>query len=154
MTVLALCVPLKQALARTAVTPASEPSASLTSLPIHFEPNRGQTDERAMFIARGAGYAMYLSRDAIVMTLKKQDKASKSPPVHRLGRPGKPVTDSVRIELLDANENAVLEGDHQLESRSHYFKGNDPSRYLLNIPNYRAVKCRGIYKGIDLVYYG
>ncbi len=107
-----------------------------------------------MFIARGAGYAMYLSRDAMVMTLKKQDKASKSPPVHRLGKPGKPVTDSVRIELLDANENAVLEGDHQLESRSHYFKGNDPSRYLLNIPNYRAVKCRGIYKGIDLVYYG
>jgi hypothetical protein len=37
---------------------------------------------------------------------------------------------------------------------SNYFIGNDPSRWIPNVPTYGAVWYRDLYPGIDLVYYG
>ena len=40
------------------------------SLPMFFEPNRGQTDPRVKFLARGAGYGLFLTGDEAVLELQ------------------------------------------------------------------------------------
>src|SRR5712692_4191062 len=44
-------------------------NASYGRLPLSFEPNRGQADRAVDFVARGAGYTVYLSRGSAVLTL-------------------------------------------------------------------------------------
>lgn len=46
-------------------------AARLASLPMDFEPNRGQVNARAKYIARGAGYSVFLTRDEAVISLEK-----------------------------------------------------------------------------------
>ncbi|MBZ5515792.1 MAG: hypothetical protein LAN62_13300, partial [Acidobacteriia bacterium] len=38
-------------------------------LPMSFEPNRGQTDQRVKFLARGQGYTLFLTPHEAVLTL-------------------------------------------------------------------------------------
>src|SRR5262249_38106930 len=51
---------------------ATTTSASVASdqLPMSFEPNRGQTDARVDFLARGPGYTAFLAPTQAVMSLK------------------------------------------------------------------------------------
>ena len=40
------------------------------SLPMFFEPNQGQTDPQVKFLARGAGYGLFLTADEAVLELQ------------------------------------------------------------------------------------
>ena len=40
-------------------------------LPLHFEANRGQTDERVNFLSRGNGYTLFLNSTEAVLALRK-----------------------------------------------------------------------------------
>ncbi|HUJ78990.1 MAG TPA: SBBP repeat-containing protein [Nitrospiria bacterium] len=55
---------------------------------------------------------------------------------------------------LGASPHPVIEGLDPLEARSNYFIGRDPLRWRTNVPHYARVWYRGLYPGIDLVYYG
>jgi hypothetical protein len=37
---------------------------------------------------------------------------------------------------------------------SNYFLGNDPKKWHTDVPNYARVEAKGVYRGIDLAYYG
>ena len=64
-------------------------------------------------------------------------------------------TDSVwRMKLLGANIRAEVKGAEELPGKVNYFIGNDPAKWHTGIPTYAKVRYRGIYPGIDLVYYG
>ena len=39
-------------------------------LPIHFEANQGQFDERVKFVTRGHGYTMFLTDNEVVLLLR------------------------------------------------------------------------------------
>ena len=43
---------------------------ALQKSPMSFEENRGQTDERVLFMSRGQGYSLFLTRDRAVMALR------------------------------------------------------------------------------------
>lgn len=58
------------------------------------------------------------------------------------------------MKLIAANPKAAVEGLDKRPGVSNYFKGNDPSKWLTNIPNYAKVRYHDIYPGIDLIYYG
>ncbi len=45
--------------------------------PLAFEPNRGQTDPRVKFLARGAGYTLFLTEDEVVIVLRSQESESR-----------------------------------------------------------------------------
>jgi hypothetical protein len=108
------------------------------ALPLHFEINRGQTDDAVDFLARGAGYSLFLTRGEAVFRLA-----------------GSAADDGiVRIALAGANSAAAAEGLDPLPGRSHYFVGNDPERWTDNLTHYARVKYHQVYEGVDLVYYG
>ena len=58
------------------------------------------------------------------------------------------------MKLIGANPKAAVEGLDKRPGISNYFKGNDPRKWLTNIPNYAKVRYHDIYPGIDLIYYG
>jgi hypothetical protein len=59
----------------------------------------------------------------------------------------------IRMKLVGASPNAIIEGLDRLHGISNYFIG-DPTMWRTNIPHYAKVRYRDIYPGIDLVYYG
>jgi len=107
-------------------------------VPLHFERNEGQTDARVRHVARGAGYAFFITETETVTVLQKKDAA---PAV-------------LRMRLLGANEHPSVEGEALFEGRSHYLLGSDPSGWRTNVPQFGKVRLSQVYDGIDAVYYG
>ncbi|HEY2946458.1 MAG TPA: SBBP repeat-containing protein, partial [Vicinamibacteria bacterium] len=105
-----------------------------------FEPNRGQFEGPARFVAYGRGYTLKLSPAEATMDLGRPEGAAE--PVQ------------VRMKVLGGNPGAAMRGDAEQPGRSHYFRGNDPARWLTNVPSYARVAEESVYPGIDLVYHG
>ena len=70
---------------RTAMRERSELSAApatgrvadaYAKLPLSFEPNLGQTDPAVDFLARGGGYALFLTHGEAVFTLRSAEPAT------------------------------------------------------------------------------
>ncbi len=120
---------------------SSQIQASLARLPISFEPNQGQSDSAAKFVAHGRGYGLYLTPSEAVLTLPERSQ-------NQLRQT------AVEMQLSGANREAEMVGSDRLAGHSNYFIGNDPSRWLRNIPQYRRVQYREVYPGIDLAFYG
>jgi Beta-propeller repeat len=129
-------------------------------LPLCFEANHGQTDSKVKFLSRGRGYSLYLTGKEAVIALKKT--APRSPEVN--GLPGRGLVEKqkagaaqgtlVKMELAGANAAPRVLGAEELPGRANYFIGNDPAKWLTNVPTYAKVKYEGVYPGVDLVYYG
>jgi Abnormal spindle-like microcephaly-assoc'd, ASPM-SPD-2-Hydin/Beta-propeller repeat len=113
-------------------------------IPLAFEENSGQTDARVKFLARGAGYTVFLTdRDA---TLRLE-----GPSAH----PGQRGTQAVvRLTLAGGNSHPVAHAAGEQVAHANYFIGNDPQKWRTNVPEYARVKFDAVYPGIDLVYYG
>jgi uncharacterized repeat protein (TIGR01451 family) len=107
-------------------------------LPLSFEPNQGQTDPQVKFLARGAGYGVFLTSDQAVLTLRSSARSSSV----------------VRMQLAGANPDATVAGTSQLPGKSNYFIGSDPAKWHSGVPQFARVRYQRIYPGVDLVYYG
>ena len=139
--------------------PAGKAAVSFARLPLSFEANQGQTDTRVKFLSRGPGYTLFLTGDEVALELQRPEARN-----GRFGamsalqrtkdrRPG--ATNSVlRLELVNANRNAAATGTSELRGKANYFIGNDPHKWRTNVPTYAKVKYKGIYPGVDLVFYG
>jgi len=99
----------------------------MAATPLRFEPNAGQTDQRAQFVARSSRYNVFLTRTGAVLT------------------------DGVRIRFVDSNP-AQLGGASPLPGVVNYFRSS--AQRLANIPTYERVLQRDVYPGIDAVYRG
>jgi photosystem II stability/assembly factor-like uncharacterized protein len=149
------------------------------NLPLSFEANRGQTDASVNFVARGPGYNIFLTPGEAVLAFRTHDQNSKDPITVReadelngvrgarfrqrelsseVGEAAsaKDVKGAlVRMRLENANPNpTAIAGADELPGKVNYFHGNDSSKWLTNIPTYSKVAYRGVYPGIDIVYYG
>ncbi len=120
---------------------SSQIQASLAQLPISFEPNQGQSDEAAKFVAHGRGYGLYLTPSSAVLTVPQRLQ-------NHLGQT------AVEMQLTGANRSPKMAGADRLPGHSNYFIGNDSSRWLRNIPQFGRVQYREVYPGIDLAFYG
>ena len=127
-------------------------SASQISIPMFFEPNRGQTDARVKFLAHGAGYGLFLTSDEAVLMLQQprkgpnQGSADAAEPL--------PAASVIRMRLDGASVAASIHGTQPLPGKSSYFIGNDPKKWHRDIPQFGRVEYQAVYPGIDLVYYG
>src|ERR1700720_3838160 len=143
--------------------PASPPAsqadilAAYGKLPLNFETNQGQTDARVDFLAHGYGYTVFLTRENATLLLRAQsgEDAPRSRPLPPgVSKSAKRVATSVRLALAGANPHAEGEPlDAQL-GKSNYLIGSNPSNWHRNVPHFARVRYRGVYPGIDLVYYG
>lgn len=114
-------------------------------LPLIFEPNLGQSDPQVKFLARGSGYGLFLTVDKAVLTLRHSATGN---------RRSLPASSVVSMTLDGASANPTVSGADQLPGKSNYFIGNDPAKWHTDVPQFARVRYRGIYPGVDLVYYG
>jgi hypothetical protein len=119
---------------------------SYGQMPISFEANAGQTDAQVQYLARGSGYALFLTSTSAVLNLEKVAATAATP----TSVPGV----ALAMNLVGANSNATVAGLDQLPGTSNYFIGNDPSKWRTNIANYGQIAYENIYAGVNLVYYG
>src|SRR5712691_9414950 len=107
-------------------------------LPLSFEENAGQTDLQVRYLARGAGYTIFLTeKDAVIKLQDRQGDGA-----------------VLRLKVASANEHAQIEARNQLAGKSNYFIGNDPTKWRANIPMFSQVRYAEVYPGVDLVYHG
>jgi hypothetical protein len=129
-------------------------------LPLSFEANHGQTDNKVKFLSRGHGYSLFLTGNEAVIALKKTALQSEE----MNGLAGRKLVEkqkmgavggtAVRMELVGANASPRVVGAEELPGKANYFIGNDPAKWRTNVPTYAKVKYEGVYPGVDLVYYG
>ncbi len=112
--------------------------AKFLTRPLSFEPNHGQADAAAKFLARGSSYNLFLMPDGAVLELKTGDANASA----------------IRMTFAGANRKAEGAGLEVLPGRSNYFIGNDSKNWRGNIPNFERVRFAGVYPGVDVVYYG
>src|SRR5215475_779114 len=98
-------------------------AANYGSLPMSFEPNRGQFDRRFDFGARGFNYSLLLSSKT-VMT-KFRTTASNS--------------ETLEMTLLGANDSARIHGADRLPGISNYYSGSRDN-WITNVPTYEKVE--------------
>ncbi len=130
-------------------------SASYGKLPISFEVNQGQTDGAVQFLARGAGYTLFLTPGEAVLSLHAVDKGGAKGAV-RTHAPAAQASlmSTVGLKLIGSNTKAEVQGVDALPGKSNYFVGNDPAKWHTDVPTYAKVRYSNVYPGVDLVYYG
>jgi Beta-propeller repeat len=119
-------------------------------LPLVFEANQGQSDPQVKFLSRGAGYRLFLTADAAVLSLQP------SVPSARRDETGRPQSARaiLRMKLVNTNPKIEVSGQDELPGKSNYFIGNDPKKWQTNVQQFSKVRYEDIYPGVDLVYYG
>jgi hypothetical protein len=102
-------------------------------LPAYFEKNLGQADKAVLFTSRAAGYTLSLTDNAAQFALA-----------------GK----RIALSFAGANSRAAVAPEAPLEGRSNYYVGNDPRKWVRNVPQFGRVHYRDVYPGVDLTWYG
>ncbi len=111
---------------------------AFAQLPLSFEANEGQTDSQVRYLARGAGYTIFLTeKDAVIKLQDRQGEGA-----------------VLRFKVAGASEHAPIDARDQLAGKSNYFIGNDPTKWRTNIPMFSQVRYADVYPGVDLVYHG
>jgi hypothetical protein len=124
--------------------------ADYVQTPIYFEPNVGQSAKDVKFLARGTGYALFLTADEAVLALRP------SRSIAELKVTSMTLGAVIRTRLEGATRNSTpqVEGLEKLPSISNYLLGNNPAKWRTHVPHYQRVRYTDVYPGIDLVYYG
>lgn len=120
-------------------SPGSADSATtFRGPPLSFEANRGQTDPRVSFVARGDGHAVFLTAREAVLVLTQGDSGGLV----------------LRMRFVGGNPRVRAAGVEELPGKANYLVGNDPTKWRTNVPLYARVLYAGLYRGIDLAYAG
>ncbi len=124
----------------TADAPVSyRPAAGAGNIPMFFEENVGQTDDRVRFIGRGRDYSVLIADNEAVFNLPSADSGGRG--------------SSVRMQWAqDPNEVRVV-ASLPLSGKSNYLVGNDPTEWKTDIPTYGMVQCEEVSSGVDLKFY-
>ncbi|MBC8030277.1 MAG: SBBP repeat-containing protein [Pyrinomonadaceae bacterium] len=126
---------------------------------LSFEANRGQTDASVNFLARGAGYTLFLKPTEAVFQLRGADSGSSTgnavaPSSNPKSEIRNPKSAVLRMKLIGADAGAAVEGAQELAGKVNYFNGNDPAQWRTEVPTFARVRYGQVYPGIDVVYYG
>jgi hypothetical protein len=118
-----------------ATTPS--PAKLLERAPIRFEPNSGLQPGPVRWIARGRGYSFAFTDRATLLRVADR---------------------TVRLTFPGSNRSAAdprFQGEQLQRASTNYFlglKNNEQKR--LSVPAFSRLRETGVYRGVDVVYYG
>ena len=146
--------PAATASARSAASRDAPARECSERMPLAFEENRGQTDARARFLVRDRGMVAFICGTETVLALHSSVARKLAPgdDVH----PGDAElrTEVVRMRCVGANDAPSVEGRDPLPGRCNYFTGNDPTRWVTDVPTCGRVVVRDAWPGVDVVWRG
>lgn len=105
------------------------------SLPLAFEPNQGQAEAGARYVAPIAGHGRVLVRgDGFEFVFHEAPPAA--------------------IRFLGASRRPEISASEPLPGKANYFSGRRLERSLTGVPQYGRVRIREVYPGIDAALHG
>ncbi|MGH9405385.1 MAG: SBBP repeat-containing protein, partial [Terriglobia bacterium] len=142
----ALAAPAKRSPATVRRAAPTKPESDLARarygrLPLALEPNRGQADARAKYVAHTESYTLFLTARGALFSPFQCPKAKRG-------------ACWARMVMVGANPAPVIYPADQLPGRTNYLIGRNPRNWRTDIPLYARVVYRGIYPGIRAVYHG
>ena len=146
----------------SAATAQAADTAKPFNRPLLFEPNRGQAAREVKWLARGPGYQLFFTSDAVTVALPERAaaparSASQTPesllPRLPFPSPAESRMSAFRMKLNGSHAWNAADGMGTNGSTSNYYIGNDPKQWRTDIPNYAQLKEKGVYDGIDLVFH-
>lgn len=133
----------------------------LSSLPLIFERNIGQHDEKVQFMLNKKEYTAFFTDTELVLALRNNEKIKEekeidsnsivNPSINNLNQYKVNV---LRINFEDSNKIPQIIGKNEFNCKINYFKGNNKSEWKSCIPIYEKLLYKEVYPGIDLLYYG
>lgn len=139
---------------------AAPVSAATMTLPLSFEPNRGQAPAGVDYVARSrGGCAAMLSANALTLAVLPRRVEGPLERFTPAGGGGQSQETSAtgavfRVELIGASADARMEAFDPLPGRINYLIGDDCGAWRTDIPTYGRVECGEVWPGIGAVYYG
>ena len=144
------------------------------ALPLAFEQNRGQAPQAVKFLARGSGFTVFFTKHGATLSLERSAGKSQglssaigmrhaAAQSRRHGKRrrgcasrygGKVRKDILQLRWVGAKAAPQVAGAEKQAGRSNYLLGNDPTKWVKAVPAFSKVAYRGLYPGVDLVYYG
>ena len=118
--------------------PALDLRARAAEIPLHFEPNVGQSDPEVLFLARAPRSALFLTAEEAVLSLTSPDGARRA----------------LRMRVEGAAPAPSVEPAEPLAARVNHFVGDDPADWHRGIPTYGSIRVAGVRPGVDLVFHG
>jgi hypothetical protein len=109
------------------------PRTAFAALPLRFEENDGQFAPRVRYMARASGATLSLADDGATLSLRFG-------PTLTLGVAG--------------GASAAPRASDELVTRTHYLRGNDPSKWLTNVRSFGRVTYPSAVDGVNLVFHG
>jgi hypothetical protein len=161
--------PIKPSTSRLTAEQARE---AYGQIEMGFEASSEQTGSGVNFLARGAGYTLFLKSTEAVFVLARNGGRAKAqlPPVEssaekalQAGRSngdgGSAATlhappKVLRLKLAGADKTAVVKGADELPGKVNYFIGDDSAKWRANVSTFGSVRYAQVYQGVDVVYYG
>ena len=124
-------------------------------VPLTFEANGGQADEKVRFLSHGSNYSIFVRpAEATLVVHYEQGTPAQRRKAMLKGSPLPAKQDVVQMSLAGAKPDATVAGERALSGYVNYMKGSSPSGFHTGIPTFAAARVQGAYPGIDLVYYG
>jgi len=112
--------------------------ATKFSIPVTFEPNVGQADDKAQFVGRGKGLTVLLSRKEITVRVAKSASVQNGSLVLRVA----------------GSAGFRWKGESRLRTESNYFVGNDPKKWHTSVPHFSRAVTASAAPGIGMAVYG
>ncbi len=150
-----------------------KPDINFGKIPLYFITNKGQVNKQAKFYAKTSRYTLWLTKEGLIFDGIKRKENTKSEfrdpkqiqnikfeiPKQKIKNNSKEKSstfqrDVSRLMFINANKNSEILPLIETKLKVNYFKGNDPSRWVGNIPTSQAVLYKNLYKNIDLKVYG
>lgn len=137
-----------------------------------FEPNVGQADPRAKFVARSQGIDLYFTEAGAVLAMHdgQEPPSSALAPVEAertpwlpqwplqasLGPPSPKMVEAVALmyRFAGADAHPRIDGTQLLSGRSNYLIGPDPGTWHTDVPRYRGIRYHDVLPGVSILYYG
>ncbi len=112
---------------------------------LRFEPNVGQFDPSARYVARGRHYALFLTSTGATLALHRDTSA---PPGTNAD------VQSVLTMRVKGARSVEPTGVSALSGRSNYFVGKDRAAWRTGVETYARVRYENVLPGVDVEYHG
>lgn len=120
-----------------AAAPEQGIKAVYRTLPLQFIKNEGQLGSKVLFYEKGIERSTYFAKDGIYLSLMRSDN-----------------TGYLKISPVEGNPEPEVSGEHILPGIVNYLSGNEQRKWKTNLPAYKQIAYRNVYKNIDIKYYG
>ncbi|MEY2458982.1 MAG: hypothetical protein QOG30_812, partial [Acidimicrobiaceae bacterium] len=119
-------------------TPMAKPAVpqrAFAAMPAAFVPNHGQTDARVRYYALGNHYAIFATRDELMLSLTRRKPASQL---------------ALALRFIGRNAHTTTTGAVRAPGKVNYLRGKDPAKWQTKLTRYRGVVYHELWPHIDL----